>query len=317
MRFSVIVPVYQVEKYLSCCVDSVLRQTFNDFELILIDDGSTDGSSAICAAYELRDERVSLIRQENSGLSAARNAGIRAAKGDYLIFLDSDDYWLTRYGLETIDQQLKSGDYDAVFWKHKKVEEAENRFDDAADEFSAEPCEIPDDIIHFIRTKQLIVCAWDAAISRTFFEDGALDFEVGVHSEDVEWLARLLSQMKRCAFSGMTLNAYRLRQGSITKSLSSKTFVDLNDHYRRIAEYINESDDDTASMLKTYLGEQASLYILALALADDDLVKKYKDSEYIPYIRYCVTRRAVLIRAMRRLFGVGRTVFLIKKIKRL
>ena len=91
MRFSVIVPVYQVEDYLAACIDSVLGQTFSDFELILVDDGSPDGCGAICDAYAGRDGRVSVIHKENGGLVSARKAGIRAAAGEYVVNLDSDD----------------------------------------------------------------------------------------------------------------------------------------------------------------------------------------------------------------------------------
>lgn len=91
---SVIVPVYNVEKYLRQCVDSVLAQTFSGFELILIDDGSLDNCGAICDEYAAQDPRVSVIHQENGGLGHARNVGMDQAVGKYLVFLDSDDYWL-------------------------------------------------------------------------------------------------------------------------------------------------------------------------------------------------------------------------------
>ncbi|MGN0345957.1 MAG: glycosyltransferase family 2 protein [Lachnospiraceae bacterium] len=88
---SIVVPVYNVEKYLRCCLDSIKQQTYTDFEVIMVDDGSTDGSGSICEEYEKADDRFHLIRQENKGLASARNTGIRAAKGDFLYFVDSDD----------------------------------------------------------------------------------------------------------------------------------------------------------------------------------------------------------------------------------
>ena len=91
-QISVIVPVYKVEPYLHRCIDSVLNQTFTDFELILVDDGSPDNCGAICDEYAAKDPRVRVIHKENGGLSSARNAGIDIARGDYLSFVDSDDY---------------------------------------------------------------------------------------------------------------------------------------------------------------------------------------------------------------------------------
>ena len=90
-QISVIVPVYRVEKYIHRCVDSILAQTFQDFELILVDDGSLDSSGVICDEYAQKDSRIRVIHKENGGLSSARNAGIEVAKGEYLFFIDSDD----------------------------------------------------------------------------------------------------------------------------------------------------------------------------------------------------------------------------------
>ena len=98
---SVIVPVYKVKPYLRPCVDSVLAQTFTDFELILVDDGSPDNCGAICDEYAARDGRIHVIHQENAGQGKARNIGMDRAVGKYLIFLDSDDYWLP-FTLETL-----------------------------------------------------------------------------------------------------------------------------------------------------------------------------------------------------------------------
>lgn len=91
-EISVIVPVYKVEKYLEKCIDSILNQTFKNFELILIDDGSPDRCGEMCDEYAEKDDRIHVIHQENRGVSAARNAGIKKASGNYIIFIDSDDY---------------------------------------------------------------------------------------------------------------------------------------------------------------------------------------------------------------------------------
>jgi len=91
MRISVIIPVYNAEKYLQPCVDSVLMQTYKDFELILVDDGSRDGSGAMCDNIASQDSRVHVVHQKNAGAGAARNAGLSKAQGEYIVFVDSDD----------------------------------------------------------------------------------------------------------------------------------------------------------------------------------------------------------------------------------
>lgn len=110
---SVIVPVYKVEKYLSRCIDSILEQTFKDFELILVDDGSPDNCGAICDEYALKDRRICVIHQKNAGVSDARNAGINIAKGEWLAFVDSDDWIHKDYLKILFSGTLK--DTDVVF----------------------------------------------------------------------------------------------------------------------------------------------------------------------------------------------------------
>lgn len=105
MQFSIIIPVYNVEPYLRECLDSVLQQTFSDWEVVCVDDGSTDGSAGILQEYASRDNRIKVITQPNGGLSAARNTGLDNAIGDYILFLDSDD-WLEPNALEVINNAL-------------------------------------------------------------------------------------------------------------------------------------------------------------------------------------------------------------------
>ena len=105
---SIIIPVYNVKPYLKRCVESVLNQSYTDFESILVDDGSTDGSSVICDEYLERDSRIRVIHKENGGLSDARNAGIKAAVGEYILFVDSDDF-LNTDALDTLTKEIRPG----------------------------------------------------------------------------------------------------------------------------------------------------------------------------------------------------------------
>ena len=112
---SVIIPVYNVETYLRECVDSVLNQTYQNFEIILVDDGSTDSSGKICDEYVEKDERITVIHQKNGGLSVARNTGLSEVNGDYVYFLDSDDY-ITRGAFETLLVIAEKDNSDIVFF---------------------------------------------------------------------------------------------------------------------------------------------------------------------------------------------------------
>lgn len=120
MFFSVIVPVYNVEEYLPACVESVLGQTFSDFELILVDDGSKDACSGICDDYKKKDSRIKVIHKENAGLAAARRSGIKIAEGEYIFNLDSDDL-IERDTLEYAYNRIKETDCEIVSFSYKWV----------------------------------------------------------------------------------------------------------------------------------------------------------------------------------------------------
>lgn len=119
---SVIIPVYEVEKYLRRAVDSVLGQTYTNLEIILVDDGSPDGCPAICDAYAAKEARVRVIHKENGGLSDARNAGIDVAGGDYIAFLDSDDYYAPTF-IEVLYGELKKADAQVALCRYEVTDE--------------------------------------------------------------------------------------------------------------------------------------------------------------------------------------------------
>ena len=121
-KLSVVLPVYNVESYVSKCIDSILNQTFKDFELIIIDDGSTDSSSAICEHYKNIDSRIQLIKQKNQGLSAARNHGIQLAQGEFISFIDSDDWIDSTMYADLLS--LITSDVDIVVCGHRVVTES-------------------------------------------------------------------------------------------------------------------------------------------------------------------------------------------------
>ncbi|MBQ6543175.1 MAG: glycosyltransferase family 2 protein, partial [Clostridia bacterium] len=122
---SVIVPVYKVEKYLPRCLDSILSQSFTDFELLLVDDGSPDSCPEICDEYARRDRRISVIHKENGGLSSARNAALERATGKYVSFVDSDDY-ITADALQTLYSALTETDSDIAVGNMMSIDESGN-----------------------------------------------------------------------------------------------------------------------------------------------------------------------------------------------
>ncbi len=118
-KVSIIIPVYNVEKYLKECLNSVVNQTLKEIEIICVDDGSTDNSLSILEEYAKKDNRINLLKQENSGAGAARNKGLDSARGEYIYFLDSDDF-LELNAIEILYNQIAKNQADICFFKFYK-----------------------------------------------------------------------------------------------------------------------------------------------------------------------------------------------------
>ena len=124
-KVSIIIPVYNVEKYLKKCLDSVINQTYKDIEIICVNDGSKDGSENILKEYATKDSRIKIIEKKNGGLSSARNAGLDVASGEYCYFVDSDD-WIELNTIEKLTDIILSNDVDVVVHSANNIPEDES-----------------------------------------------------------------------------------------------------------------------------------------------------------------------------------------------
>lgn len=222
MRFSVIVPVYNVEKYLAQCVESVLFQSYRDFELILVDDGSTDASGKICDDFAVFDRRVRVIHKMNGGLSDARNTGIKAATGDYLLFLDSDDFWQTERVMGSICHMLDRTGVAVVQFGHEVFLHKENTIVKGLPRnYSIYNGENIDEMLwNLVYKGGLAISACSMAISRRFVVDNDLFFKKNLKTEDLEWAIRLFISAPTLVCSDEYFYAYRKQHaGKITAQI--------------------------------------------------------------------------------------------------
>lgn len=224
-KVSFIVPVYKVEKYLPECIKSILGQTYPDFEVILVDDGSPDRCGEICDEYAARDSRIRVIHQENGGLSRARNRGMDEAKGEYLWFVDSDDY-ITEGCLSHIVHQIEGQDLDMLilsylmdFEETGNKELIKNR--GGADIITGED---------YVKGDYYEVFAWLKVTRASVFKEHNLRFHEGLQYEDIQLMPFLMRYVERLAFSNLEDGAYcyRIRPGSIT------TTTDVDEQKRQI-----------------------------------------------------------------------------------
>lgn len=228
MQFSVIIPVYNVEKYLSKCIDSILSQKYNDYEIILVDDGSPDLSPKICDEYAVRYCNVRVIHKTNGGLSDARNVGLRYAKGKYVTFVDSDDFWIGDDVFENVLGIILKFDPDIVLCDCIKYY-SDNRLVYPKIKCSSDynGCERIEIIKYLYYTHaDLKIAAWQKFVRTSLLKN--LDFTVGLLSEDIDWSLALYPKAKSICLLDKPYYCYRQnRKGSITSTSSQKSFDSL------------------------------------------------------------------------------------------
>lgn len=263
MKLSFVIPIYNVEQYLRKCVDSLLKQDYDNYEIILVDDGSTDDSGAICDEYvcgvnseEVIGKRVHVIHQANAGLSAARNAGIKAAKGECLMFVDSDDYiepnvlggLMAQVERENLDvlryrlQYVKIVNSEEVIGNRGKVYKREYEVFNPyksdpfrGNDYSSEPT----DGVTFLNERMNTQCyAWQFIIRKDLLSNSeSCLFTEGIYFEDTDWTPRMLVRAKRVASTETVVYNYLVREGSITNAVNrSKQQKVLDDKMRLVGE---------------------------------------------------------------------------------
>lgn len=216
-KISVIVPVYNVEKYLDRCIQSVLSQTYTNFELLLINDGSTDSSGVVCDKYAKMDSRVRVFHKQNGGLSSARNVGISNALGEYVIFLDSDDYWMSSLALNNLLECAILNNADIVRGELCYVDEDEVFLWDNRKNTKEKYANIVLSNASFINR---IVCReWWVCVS--LYKSTILqEFdETQNFQEDIDFHIRIFTQKLKCLYLPIVFYAYRIRLGSSTNSI--------------------------------------------------------------------------------------------------
>lgn len=242
IKFSIIVPAYNVQEYLAECIESILNQSYDNYEIIIVNDGSTDKTLAICEEYIKENDKIKLINKENGGLSDARNAGMKYTSGEYIVFIDSDDY-IHQDSLKYFADALKN---KADVLITRLVEVYEDNHNLEMDEMMSKYVDTnssKEQIIEwtFMRSQN----TWPApkyVISSKLIKDLGLEFEKGVLHEDLDWTTKLFCCAK--SFSVCYLPWYFHRMGranSITTTSNYKRAIDViqmvNNHIQSIDNY--------------------------------------------------------------------------------
>ena len=236
MLFSIIIPVYNVEAYLQNCLDSLLRQTFCDWEALCVDDGSTDQSLAILEEYAAKDSRIKVIYKPNGGTASARNAGIKETQGDYLFFLDSDD-WIEPNSLQVLAEHLQGEDVLCFSGKRYLEDSQEYRPADilpekcysSGMEYYNENALAPRDFA--------FVCVVLRVYKRSYIVENNLLFDESNSFEDNLWIPQVLYYAQSVKVVPDVLYIYRVREGSKMRDFSLSRKKDLLKVANRLAEF--------------------------------------------------------------------------------
>ena len=233
-KVSIIVPVYNVEKYLEKCLDSLVNQTFKDIEIIIVNDGSTDNCRKIIDKYYAKyTSIIKVINQENKGLGAARNAGLKLVTSDYVIFVDSDDYIETNMVYEMYNKILQE-QADFVICGFNVVNE----------QYELTSKTFPNEYEIYDFNTQMIfgnLCACNKIIKRSLLDDD-LKFRSNVWYEDIDFSFKLFLKSKKMCILPKNLYNYLLRQGSIMNSNNLRKNLDLIDAFNEIINYAKKNN---------------------------------------------------------------------------
>lgn len=313
--FSIIIPVYNIESYLPECIESVLTQDFDSFEIIIINDNSTDNSLNVCSFYAEKDSRIKILNNINKGVSEARNLGLRYSKGTYIVFLDGDDY-INKNGkvLSKIYDILKNETIDVLLFNLIPFFIGEDGNCIINRKTSAKEDIPTDDIKEIFNRKIYLASPCDKIVKRKLIEDFKLEFPVGLLCEDIKWSGDLLVSSKQIYFFPIRFYFYRKnRVGSTTYVVSKKniedSFIQVYNHY--LLKDVGKN---------IYLDKFYAFYYLVCIkqmcetnyYEVDEIVTKMEPMIY--YLKLNNDKRVIVFKAMNSLFGFRNAIRIIKNL---
>ena len=244
VKFSVIVPVYNVEKYIEKCLSSIKNQSFTDFEVLCIDDCGQDNSICITEKFVQKDSRFKLIKHDtNKGLSASRNTGIKNSTGEYLVFIDSDD-WVEETILENLSKAFETKKVDCVWFNAKVIIEKTNTWQPL---FNPKTFLLKEGymIIKPENISKFPDFAWNKAYRKSTWDTLNLSFAEGLFFEDAELYLKAFIKIKKIYYFNAPLYNYRLRESSIVTGSSNqeKKYIDMFSIIEKHYDYLIKTEN--------------------------------------------------------------------------
>lgn len=314
MTFSVVIAVYNVEQYLEECLESILTQTYKDYEVILVDDGSKDKSPEICDRYAEQYPQISVIHKKNGGASSARNEGLRHASGAYVLFLDSDDYIKSNDFFERLAEK-KATQPDVILYKFEKYYESTKMFEECSFHFpkGVEGAQTSEIIEQLVRLDALYCAGWTKSIKRKLLLENDIMFKEGIIGEDQDWYFQVLLKVKKIEMIDDSFIVYRQRDNSVTSSWKMKNLTDCIYIIEKWNDNIRNAQMD-AKMQTALLGVLAKLYcnmLIAYSRFKDSKKKQYEVNikQLAELLKYTQNSRVRMIAKVYKMIGFKGTIF--------
>lgn len=306
--FSVIIPVYNIENYIEECVNSVLTQTYDDYEIIIVDDGSKDSSSLICDRIAEKDSRIRVIHKTNGGLSSARNAGIESSIGKYLIFIDGDDVLCDNKCFQIIYNKLQIEYYDVVSYNRETVSAKTGEIFPCMDRRLEESnnLDFKKMIINLISNDIFYGSAWVLCTNRNFIVNNNLFFQEGVTTEDFDWIMRIINSYPKIYNLENVFYRYRSdRVGSITRSVNFKRQIEYINFIDKYITY-EYMDFEMRDILLNYVAYQYVIYCAWNRLIADKKERKIlinKEKKYRFLLKYDLMPQTKITNKVSKIIG--------------
>lgn len=289
MRFSILIPVYNVEQYLDECLQSVLRQSFSDFEVVIVDDGSTDGSGLICDTVAEQDKRVRVVHQRNKGLLLARRAAIDIASGEYLVCVDSDDS-LRHDALEVLDEAIRRTDADIICFQATRQPGFRVPYLDFG-QLANDVCTVGDGGMW--RVRRMLSCShmlnqmWSKAFRLRIADAGAdySAYEGLQYGEDLFQTCPLFDRASTVAFIDEILYYYRMNMDSISHTASPSRLSDIKVARGRLAEFAERWDPSFVPLVHANDCVEFLVYAIKVVLSGEGDGSTLRRLSFDPFLR--------------------------------
>lgn len=299
---SIIVPVYQAEKSLKNCIESVLSQTYQSIELILVDDGSHDDSGKICDEFKKKDSRVKVIHKKNGGVSSARNAGLSIAKGEYIEFMDADDK-LDPNACEKLTEIIVSHDWDFVVFGHKVFKDVKYITSKGIDREYCTKTELMEDFVRLYE-KQLLNPPWNKLYRKTIIDEKKIVFDKDISlGEDVIFNLEYMKYIHNAKFISDDFYLYNAKSGGLSTKYNRTTIDSIIKRYKILFHLINDRHDDIwKEELKIILLKELKYFYRLMGLQNgisrivDELCKTDKKIDLL--LEYFEIKNAPLVISM-------------------